>query len=467
MIRMIRMVVLAGVLFTFSGCVKDWLELEPKSEVSADVLFETPEGFSIALNGIYTNLSSAPLYGAELKFAFVDVLARCYDLKNTLYDPLKNYDYVTGGMGDKINAMWAVSYSTIANCNALLQELEKKGPGFFKEHERKMLEGEVLAIRAMLYFDLLRLFAPAPVVRDAVALPYYTKLTNTPMPEKKTSEILQLLITDLTRSKELQKAYDAGVEATSTYQRDRFNFEQGFYGIGKRGFRMGYFAATALLSKVALYAGNNQMAYNNAMELIDSKGNNGEPVINFTAATIINAGAYDRLLSDDLIFALYRKDYEKEFNRYTFQLPNTTRIFGADLNSDHRKKCYITTDGLQLLKFELTTDKDREGDITSAIPMFRLSEQYHIAAETLYDTDPDGALELLNTLRVKRGCFIPLSGITTKAAFLDAIVNDARREFVGEGQLFFLYKRLNKTILDENGGNQTLTDKFVLPVTER
>lgn len=459
--------ILAGVMILFSGCVKDWLELEPKSEVSADVLFETPEGFSIALNGIYTNLSSATLYGEELTYGLVDVLARCYDLKNTKYDPLKNYDYVSSGMEQRINSIWALAYSTIANCNGLLDEMNKKGPEFFKAYERARLEGEVLSIRAMLHFDLLRLYAPAPVVQDAAAIPYYATLTHVPMPEKPTSEILQLIIADLTRSKQLQKEFDTHTADKEDFHgfRHRFNKDQTFFGSGKRGFRMGYYATTALLSRVAVYAGDDQLAYTNAMEVIDDKTGDNEPTISFTPATVIDVNVYDRLLSDDLIFSLYRIDFEKEFNKVIFLLPNTAPIFGSDLNSDYRKKCYLTSDGRQLLKFDL--EQDREGFITSAIPMFRLSELYHIAAETLYDTDPGGALELLNILRAKRGCTVPLSAIASKSLFQDAIINDTRREFVGEGKLFFLYKRLNKTILDEYGGNQALTDKFVLPVTER
>jgi hypothetical protein len=227
---------------------------------------------------------------------------------------------------------------------------------------------------------------------------------------------------------------------------------------------MGFYATTALLARVALYAGNNRLALDNAREVINDKMPDNEPVITFTPATKIDVGEYNRLLSDDVLFALYRKDYEEGFNNVTFLLPNTNQIFGADLNSDYRKKCYITADGKQLLKYDVDPD---EKDVTSLIPVIRLSELYHIAAEALYDTDAAGALDLLNTLRTKRGCTIPLSPFPNKAAFVDAIINDARREFMGEGKLFFMYKRLNRTILDETNGNQTLTDKFILPVTER
>lgn len=464
--------IVVAILCMNTGCVKKWLELEPKSEVSSEVLLATTEGFSVALNGIYTNLSSSTLYGGELAFSLVDVLGRVYETRNTLYDGLKTYDYVSMDMKNRINGIWARAYSTIANCNALLEEMNKKGDGFFKPEERARLEGELLSIRAMLHFDLLRLFAPAPIVKDAAAIPYYTVLSNTPMPDKLTSEILQSIIADLERSKALQKAFDTHPGAKANFHKDfRFAFnnnnDQSFFGSGKRGFHMGFYATTALLARVALYAGNNRLALDNAREVINDKMPDNEPVINFTPATKIDVGEYNRLLSDDVLFALYRMDYEEEFNKVTFLLPNTNHIFGADLNSDYRKKCYLSADGKQLLKYDTKQGDKRERDATSLMPVIRLSELYHIAAETLYDTDAAGALDLLNTLRTKRGCTIPLSPFPNKAAFVDAIINDARREFAGEGKLFFMYKRLNKTILDETNGNQTLTDKFILPVTEK
>jgi hypothetical protein len=468
MAKKIRLFILVGMIILCTGCVKKWLELDPKSEVSSDVLLSTPEGFSIALNGIYVNLSSFTLYGGDLTHGMVDVLARFYDLKRTLYDGLKDYDYVTNDMDIRINSIWALAYSTIANCNELLEQMNKKGPEFFKEHERARLEGELLSIRALLYFDLLRLYAPAPVVKDVAAIPYYATLANAPMPDKPTSQILQLITADLVHSKQIQKNFDTLVEAKNYFHKYRFennNADKSFFGPGQRGNRMGYYATTALLAQVALYAGNNALAYENAMEIINDKADGNNPTISFTPATVIDVGTYDRLLSDDIIFALFRKNVELDFNKTLFLLHNTNQIFGNDLNSDYRKKCYLTSNGKQLLKFDV--DQDREGKITSAIPMFRLSELYHIAAEAVYDSHPDEALALLNRLRQYRGCTVALGGITDKSAFQDAIINDARREFVGEGKLFFLYKRLNKTILDETGGNQTLTDKFILPVTER
>ena len=456
------------ILFVLSatGC-KKWLEIEPKSEVAADVLFETPEGFSIALNGIYTSISGPELYGSELKFNFVDVLARIYETHNSMYDQLREYDYVTGGMDMLIQGIWATAYNAIANCNALLQHLEEKPADFFSDEQRNMLEGETRALRAMLYLDLLRLFAPAPIVEDAAAIPYYEGLSNEPRPYRRTSEILGFIIEDLQESQRLQRAFDTSQQAKDRFK-DRFSFDNGFFSNSRRGFRMGYYAATAFLARAALYAGDHALALENATLLINEQTADGDPVIELTSGTKMDVGAYDRLLSDDIIFGLYRMNFEDRYNNVIFLTPNTGVIFGPDLHTDYRKQAYYTSDGHQVLKYDVKLE--REGDlrpITSIIPMIRLSEMYHIAAEASYDNDPEAAVDYLNTLRSKRGVNIPHAGFGSKNAFLDAIINDARREYVGEGQLFFLYKRLNETVLDEAGSDQYLTEEFVLPIPER
>ena len=187
-------------LLILTGC-NDWLTIDPKSEIDADVLFETPQGFSIALNGIYSNLSSRSLYGKELKHGFTDVLAHLYTINHPTYQVLETYDYDAPEIKRIIENIWAVSYNTIANCNSLLQRVAEKDSTFFPEAGKRMVEGEALAIRALLYFDILRLFAPNPSISNLPSVPYYDQLTNKPMPYLSANEIISKIITDLIRSK--------------------------------------------------------------------------------------------------------------------------------------------------------------------------------------------------------------------------------------------------------------------------
>ena len=449
----------------FTGC-DNWLEVDPKSEIDTEKLFETTDGFTIAMNGIYANLSSANLYGGELKYYFVDALAHTYTITHSSYEPVESYDFSSTTVKRMIENIWSVAYNTIANCNSVLQQVEKKDSTFFPEAGKRMIKGEALSIRALLYFDLLRLFAPAPVVADEAAIPFYGELSNVPMPYKKTSEILSIIIDDLKTSKALQKDFDTSAEANIKFSdphKRLVRTEVGFYGNQRRGRRMGYYATTALLAQVAQYAGNNELALENSMELIDKPD-----LIDLTSASKIEADKYDRLLTDGLILGLYNQDFEEDFSPSIFLIPNVEQIFGID-GDDFRKKCYLNIQGdqTQLAKFTILDDQVREYETKYTIPMFRLSQMYHIAIETLFDTNPEKALELFTTLRTKRGCKTALPDILTKNDLISYLVNDARREYMGEGQLFYLYKRLNHEIIDEEQGNITLTDEFVIPIPER
>ena len=57
-----------------------------------------------------------------------------------------------------------------------------------------------------------------------------------------------------------------------------------------------------------------------------------------------------------------------------------------------------------------------------------------------------------------------LDAVSTKEDFLSALISDMRREFVGEGQTLFIYKRLNRILPNPNGEEILPTEaNFVLP----
>ena len=56
-----------GALFLFvTGGCSDYFDVRPKSQVLADELFSTEEGFSDQLTGVYKRLASTSLYGQEM-----------------------------------------------------------------------------------------------------------------------------------------------------------------------------------------------------------------------------------------------------------------------------------------------------------------------------------------------------------------------------------------------------------------
>ena len=65
-------------LIVFMSSCSDWLDVSPKDIVDEDDLFTSYLGYRNALNGVYKQMGSTGMYGKELSWGFIDVLAQSY-----------------------------------------------------------------------------------------------------------------------------------------------------------------------------------------------------------------------------------------------------------------------------------------------------------------------------------------------------------------------------------------------------
>jgi hypothetical protein len=82
--------------------------------------------------------------------------------------------------------------------------------------------------------------------------------------------------------------------------------------------------------------------------------------------------------------------------------------------------------------------------------------------EYLASVDLPRAIDLLGGMRLARGSKTAVAGIS-REDFLQELYLEMTREFLTEGQTFFLYKRLNEPIFN-GGGNIDMTGRYVLPL---
>ena len=133
-------------LLSLSAC-NQWLEVEPKTEIKSDKMFENETGFRDALIGCYMMMADSTLYGRESTVCFFDVLAQQYDMAtNNPYNNLKQYRYesYTG----TIDGIWQKTYRIIANLNALLEVSdEKKCRKCVSEIQVLQMEGNAAYLR--------------------------------------------------------------------------------------------------------------------------------------------------------------------------------------------------------------------------------------------------------------------------------------------------------------------------------
>ena len=137
------------------------------------------------MNGLYNNLTSNSLYGKNLSYELIDVISKRYAplAKSTYLTSLNSWGYAEENVSKALESTWATAYTTILNCNVILENLATQ-QGILSPAETNLMKGELLALRAFLHFDMLRLFGP--IYKEdpsAPSIPYNesVKIMNLPL----------------------------------------------------------------------------------------------------------------------------------------------------------------------------------------------------------------------------------------------------------------------------------------------
>ncbi len=484
--KYIYSILIASLVLGTSSC-SDWFDVSPDNLVAKDDLFSTNEGFRIALNGIYIDMSQKALYGQELTWSFTSFLGQNYDISpyswNTLssYIPATTYNYDNQYLKKTSDAIWGKGYNAIANCNVLIQEAEARDGSFFTEGEREkqIILAEARGLRALMHFDILRLFAPAPVINDNNTYVPYVTVYPTIQPQRlKTTEVMENVIADLEYAKDNLADNDTlynSAMMTSTNSRFSPNYAGNAKGgsfYGYRGTRFNYFAACALLARAYQYVGDEENAYKNAMAVY--RYHTAKTWFTFTSSSNIiieeKNNRHTRLY-DDILFAFNNSKIYTIFTDWNssnyfssrLKIKNTADLFNSDADDFRLTKLIYSN---YSLKWEPKTGTSSIVTVEDRLlPVIRLSEVYYILCEYLANKDLSKGIQLLQELRVARGAKTALDPAMPKDKFLEAVYNDATREFIVEGQTFYMYKRLNRKMY--NGTTPIdMTGKYVIPLPD-
>ncbi len=422
-------------MFLFSSC-SNWLDVKPKTTVEEEEVFSRELGFKEALTGVYIKMASTDLYAKNLSYGFLDILGQRYQINAVAnYENPLWYTFPSTYTESYTETIWAKMYNVIANLNNLLYYCDKNKNVFTTEHYYEIIKGEALGLRAFLHFDLLRMFGP--IYKDnpmAKRIAYRTEFNQVPKEMQSSDVVVDSIITDLKR---------AEILLTNT---DPLNFEfpkteDGDRGTGKDGFleyrhkRMNLYAVKALLARVYLYAGNKIEAANYAKQVIDSKQ------FDFVADVA------DLQRSKEIVFSIYVDDFDlqvkEEFGTngsyYVSTMNFLYEMFDVthDGTNDFRIREGVSFD---FALNGITTRKYRQENMWSStegtVVLIRLAEMYYVLAECAADAQT--AAGYLNAVREARG--VDPTGLT-EATRLNEIEKEYRKEFYGEGQLFFFYKR--------------------------
>ena len=475
-----------GILFLaiigFTSCNK-WLEIDPKDQVVDENLFEDYRGFRNALNGIYTSLATSELYGRELSWGLASVLGQDYMAGegDYTYQAAQRYNYEYASLKSRLATMWSTAYNIIANCNKLIEETEKQDASFFLygEEEKGIILGEALAVRALLHFDLCRLFAPAPALNDKTGyMPYRMNYSVEIASKWSADQVLQQVAKDLLRAKDLVAPNDTILNRnmllnTSTVRLNGSGAVGGTF-FGYRGVRLNYVAINGLLARVYMYAGD----YTNAKHYAEYVYNKYAPDEDDNTSerwgfsTVSETTAKGKF-SSDMLFGLSNKNLVTDIANLvaTFGRPLYLNGIKSSLENkdqdDYRWKLIYSDGGNEkCVKWDGTgvAGEDLSDRDYSIIPVIRLSEIFYILTECyVKDGNATGAAEILNEVRKHRGESREIAAVSNDV--LEDLHGEIRKEYMTEGQTFFFYKRLNQPIR-VGIGVIPVGDKFVIPTPD-
>lgn len=222
-----------GICITLSSCNDNFLDVEPMTEVLDNNFYRTVNDAEMALVGCYDGYQRTASNGNLSIYVVSEVLS-----DNTFggtgntdgrgYQVLDRFDKAQSPSDNNLfNGTWSDYYAGIFRCNTLLTKLdgidfEKAAPG-----TRSRIEGETRFLRAIMYFDLVRLFERVPLL---------TEPTTDNVPQAEPAEIYKLIVEDL--------KFAAANIPSDAYPKS---------GVAQNDGRVTTYAAKALLARVYLF----------------------------------------------------------------------------------------------------------------------------------------------------------------------------------------------------------------------
>ena len=465
-------------MLVFISC-EDYLDVQPEDQYIEDIAFSKEASVQNALNGIYINLTGRDSYGGQLTMTTVDVLAQRYNalsIDHEYYD-LAHYNYNQTGVKEDFDAIWTTMYVRILEINNAIKNLELNIANI-PDERLNILKGEMVGLRAMLHFDLFRLFGPIYTLDpNAESIPYHQSTTVDIQPLLPASEFIELIIEDLTLSVNYLNDDPVRTYGKLAIQ-EQDDTTTGFEGTSfyrYRNLRFNYFVAKALLARVNLYAGNNQEALTAAKEVIAE----GTQWFNWVDINdVIIGDDPDRIFSSEVLFAVQNTSlYNRQESFFSSSLRDTQILapvpvrldatFDTNINDIRYGPSWkVPSDASKTYKtFLKFSEVSSSAPSIYMQPLVRMSEMYYIAAET--EPNITVATDYLNAVREHRGLAnLDATLIDMQAELLKAY----KREFYGEGQLFYYYKRNNISAIED--GSNTSGDiemgkfTYVLPLPE-
>ena len=166
-----KKLIYTSVLAIFLISCEDKLFLEPTSDISLTGFYRTADDIELAVAGAYDALQSYGQYGSLFKFymevrsdnSYVEDLSRSSGQRG-------QFDVFTLESNNTfVNDTWVSCYEGVQRCNVILNRIDNVSMAPTVKNSRK---GETLFLRALTYFNMVRIWGDIPLVSEEINNPF-------------------------------------------------------------------------------------------------------------------------------------------------------------------------------------------------------------------------------------------------------------------------------------------------------
>jgi len=414
-------------LIGVASCKKEKLELFPYNQIETSQAFNTEPDVTLAINGMYAGLrTSASYFVNGIWNIMADVLADNLIINQVGRQTLKTYGewrYT----GESTSGLFAGGYTIVRRANAILENIDAFPDGAFKNNAK----GEALALRALVYFDMSRVFSKTYLnaSNSDSTLPYVTSSDPTILPSKESvKSFYDKVIADLEMAKTL-------------------------IGTGNGIYRLNKNAVFGLLSRVYLYKGDFAATITAATDALGA------------APNVTSRADFPKIWTDDTNNGVLFKVRNTKLDGINSQGVNYYQTVGGERKSEYvvefnfnamfvpediRTSAYILRGpftGVQynhVIKYNARTNGDPAGVVDAKV--LRTAEVLLNRAEAYFKSGNPGAA-LADLVLLKTARYSPYVAETPTDLPDDDLLNEIykqrRLELAFEGDRFFDLKRRN------------------------
>jgi hypothetical protein len=430
-------------LLVSTACRKQ-LDQQPQASLDASIGYTTKSGVEAGVVGVYDGLQQSGYMSLNF-LIYPDMYADNIQWTGTFPTWSQVYNKTILPDNTDIATIWNAIYGVINRANNIIAAAPNiTDPSFAKDR----VIGECETIRAMAYFDLLRMFGGSPTgfnQTGGLGVPLRIKPTlvpadAAPIARATEAEVFTQIMADLD---------DAIIKLPAAVGTGRVNL----------------YVANALRARVQLYRQQWAQAEANATTVIANT--------KYALVSGVNYGSiYTQKNTTESIWELQYNTVDANSIAFYYypaanggrnEVSSSASLRDAFEANDVRKPINFSVLNTSVVP-AIPANKQLKYSVvnpgTDDVMMFRLPEMYLIRAEArAQQNNLLGAIADLNVVRLRAG----LSGTTavTQAEILAAILKEKRVELAHEGQRFFDLRRVNQT-----GLTQTFRNLFPIPQSE-